>query len=217
MNDLLQKAVKAHGGLARWKQLKAIHVASSITGAIWFLKGQGDCLKNIAMIVDTTKECLVTDFPGQDKRSIFEPEPHCDAKERRNSPRSARRSRGLLRRTTTRDAVERHPRRLLSRRSPVDLPEHTFSIHARRFRDRGDRINRSGGRNLEKIEVENKPLVLVRTAFSIGTTTQSISWAARPALTTLPNIELLMASSFQRNVASIPARMITVLSWNPCW
>jgi hypothetical protein len=73
MNDLLQKAVKAHGGLARWNQVKAIKVAASITGAIWFLKGQGDSLKNVAMIVDVTKERLVTDFPGQDKRSIFEP------------------------------------------------------------------------------------------------------------------------------------------------
>jgi len=26
------------------------------------------------MIVDTTKEKLVTDFPGQDKRFIFEPD-----------------------------------------------------------------------------------------------------------------------------------------------
>src|SRR5450432_8422 len=73
MNDLLQTAVAAHGGLERWNQVKTIKVAASITGAIWFVKGQGDYLKNVVMTVDTTKERLVTDFPGQDKRFIFEP------------------------------------------------------------------------------------------------------------------------------------------------
>ena len=73
MSDLLQLAIKAHGGLKRWNQVKAIKVAASITGAIWFVKSQGDYLKDIVMTVDTTKERLVTDFPGQDKRLIFEP------------------------------------------------------------------------------------------------------------------------------------------------
>jgi hypothetical protein len=74
MNDLLQIAVKAHGGLKRWNQVKAIKVAASITGAIWFVKSKGDYLKDIVMTIDTTKERLITDFPGQDKRSIFESE-----------------------------------------------------------------------------------------------------------------------------------------------
>jgi hypothetical protein len=74
MNDLLQTAVNAHGGLKRWNQVKAIRVAASITGAIWFVKGQGDYLKNIVMTADTTRERMVTDFPGQDKRFVFEPD-----------------------------------------------------------------------------------------------------------------------------------------------
>jgi hypothetical protein len=74
MNDLLQTAVQAHGGLKRWNQVKAMKVAASITGAIWFVKSKGDYLKNVVMTVDTRKERLITDFPGQDKRSIFEPE-----------------------------------------------------------------------------------------------------------------------------------------------
>jgi hypothetical protein len=73
MNDLLQTAVKAHGGLQRWSKVKTIKVAASITGAIWFVKSQGDYLKDVVMTADTTKERLVTDFPGQDKRFIFEP------------------------------------------------------------------------------------------------------------------------------------------------
>lgn len=73
MNDLLQTAVAAHGGLKRWHEISTIRVAASITGAIWFVKSQGDCLKDIVMTVDTKRERLVTEFAGQDKRFVFEP------------------------------------------------------------------------------------------------------------------------------------------------
>lgn len=73
MNDLLQTAVTAHGGLKRWHEISTIRVAASITGAIWFVKSQGDYLKDIVMTVDAKREKLVTDFPGQDKRFVFEP------------------------------------------------------------------------------------------------------------------------------------------------
>ena len=60
MNELLNLAVKAHGGLERWNKVKSIRVAASITGAIWFVKGKGDALKNIVMTVDTKAERLVS-------------------------------------------------------------------------------------------------------------------------------------------------------------
>ncbi|MFZ0997594.1 MAG: hypothetical protein WBP98_09375 [Candidatus Sulfotelmatobacter sp.] len=41
-SELLDLAVQAHGGLDRWNKVKAIKVAASITGAIWFVKGKGD-------------------------------------------------------------------------------------------------------------------------------------------------------------------------------
>jgi hypothetical protein len=73
MNDLLELAVKAHGGLERWNKVTSVKVAASITGAIWFVKSKGDVLKNVIMTIATKKERLTTDFPGQDKRTIFEP------------------------------------------------------------------------------------------------------------------------------------------------
>jgi hypothetical protein len=73
MSELLDLAVKAHGGLGRWNKVKAIKVAASITGGIWWVKGKKDYLKNVVLTVETKKECLTVDFPGQDKRSIFEP------------------------------------------------------------------------------------------------------------------------------------------------
>jgi hypothetical protein len=72
MNELLSLAVNAHGGVERWSKVKAIQVAASITGAIWYVKGKGDFLKNVVLTVETTRERVTVDFPGQDKRAIFE-------------------------------------------------------------------------------------------------------------------------------------------------
>jgi hypothetical protein len=85
MNDLLQKAVDAHGGLKRWNKISTITVAASLTGAIWFVKSQGDYLKNVVMTIDTTKEKLITNFPGQNKRFLFEPQ-HVSMERRDGTP-----------------------------------------------------------------------------------------------------------------------------------
>lgn len=73
MNDLLDFAISAHGGLDRWNQVSSITVDASITGAFWSLKGQGDALRAIRFAVDTRRERLTMEYVGQDKRSIFEP------------------------------------------------------------------------------------------------------------------------------------------------
>jgi len=73
MTELLNQALQAHGGLDRWNKVKAIKVAASITGAIWYVKGKGDFLKSVILTVETRKERVTVEFPGQDKRAIFEP------------------------------------------------------------------------------------------------------------------------------------------------
>ena len=73
MTDLLKLALEAHGGLDRWQKVKAIKVAASITGGIWYVKGKGDFLKNVILTSETRHERLAVDFPGQNKRAIFEP------------------------------------------------------------------------------------------------------------------------------------------------
>jgi hypothetical protein len=74
MNELLQLAINAHGGMNRWNTVKSIEFAASITGAIWYLKSKPDALSNIVMHVETNNERVETSFVGQDKRSIFQPE-----------------------------------------------------------------------------------------------------------------------------------------------
>ena len=73
MNALLDNAVAAHGSSDRWNQVKSITVDAAINGALWYLKGKPDALKNVRFEVDTTRERLTMDFVGQDKRSVFEP------------------------------------------------------------------------------------------------------------------------------------------------
>jgi hypothetical protein len=74
MTELLDLAVRAHGGLDRWRLIGSIRVAASITGAIWFVKGQGDALKDVVLTAETRAERLTVEFPGQGKRAIFEPQ-----------------------------------------------------------------------------------------------------------------------------------------------
>jgi hypothetical protein len=51
VSNLLDLAVKAHGGLERWNKVKSVKVAAAITGAIWFVKSKGDALKDIVMTI----------------------------------------------------------------------------------------------------------------------------------------------------------------------
>jgi hypothetical protein len=74
MNELLNLAVKAHGGLDRWNKVEAIKVVAAITGGIWYVKGKADFLKNVIVTSQTRNEHLTVDFPGQDKRAIFQPD-----------------------------------------------------------------------------------------------------------------------------------------------
>lgn len=46
----------------------------SITGAIWFEKGQPDVLKDIVMVADTRRERVSTSFVGQDLTTSFAPD-----------------------------------------------------------------------------------------------------------------------------------------------
>ena len=74
MNELLALAIKAHGGLDRWNTVMSVQAATSITGAIWYLKGKPDVLKNVIATAETRAERVTMTFVDQDKRSTFEPD-----------------------------------------------------------------------------------------------------------------------------------------------
>ena len=71
--ELLEIAVEAHGGLARWNEVSSVKIDVSITGAIWYVKGQPDVLKDIVMVADTQRERVTTSFVGQDRTTFSSP------------------------------------------------------------------------------------------------------------------------------------------------
>ena len=73
MNDLLESAIAAHGGIDRWSQVTAITVNASVTGALFHVKGKSDALKDVCFEADTKRQRLIMDYVGQDKQSVFEP------------------------------------------------------------------------------------------------------------------------------------------------
>jgi len=73
MRDLLNLALDAHGGLKRWNRVQSVTLAASVGGEIWRDKSKVDYLKSVILNVETKRERVTMDFPGQDKRSVFEP------------------------------------------------------------------------------------------------------------------------------------------------
>ena len=72
MNDLLNLAVEAHGGLKRWSQLTTMKASLSITGELWQLKAQPEVLKDVVVDAQLKRQQLPTHLIGKNRRlSIF--------------------------------------------------------------------------------------------------------------------------------------------------
>jgi hypothetical protein len=74
MNDLLQFAVDAHGGLAAWNAFTDLELNLSIGGAIWDLKKNPRLLRDVTYNMKTHVEQLtITRFSAPDRRIRFVP------------------------------------------------------------------------------------------------------------------------------------------------
>jgi hypothetical protein len=75
VNDLLELAVEAHGGMRRWEQISRFRAAASITGAIWALKGKPGLLANVVLDGETRDQRLrITPFPRPGQYTTWEPQ-----------------------------------------------------------------------------------------------------------------------------------------------
>jgi hypothetical protein len=74
MSDLLELAVAAHGGLARWNELKTVHAQVSLGGVIWALKGKENALRDVTIEADLHEERLTTYLTRQGRRTTFQPQ-----------------------------------------------------------------------------------------------------------------------------------------------
>lgn len=74
MNDLLEFAIKAHGGLDRWNNFESISAHLNSGGLLWILKGKSDLLKDIDFTVDLHRQHTSHyPFGNPDYRTSFEP------------------------------------------------------------------------------------------------------------------------------------------------
>jgi hypothetical protein len=74
MNDLLQFALDAHGGLDAWNAFSALELKVSIGGAIWEFKQNPGLLKSATYNMRTHEERLtITGFCAPDRRISFVP------------------------------------------------------------------------------------------------------------------------------------------------
>ena len=73
MNNLLETAIVAHGGLERWKRLKSLKASLSVTGALWETVGKAGFLKDIEIDLQLHEQKFITELPSQKKRFIFQP------------------------------------------------------------------------------------------------------------------------------------------------
>ena|ERR1700675_831624 len=60
MNDLLNLAMKAHGGLERWKQVRNMQAKVTLNGTLWRIKGRPDGLSGVVMRLNTKEPDLTT-------------------------------------------------------------------------------------------------------------------------------------------------------------
>jgi hypothetical protein len=75
VNDLLELAVKGHGGLPRWEQISRFRASVSITGAIWAGVGRPGLLEGVVLDGETRRQRLtITPFPRPDRHATWEPD-----------------------------------------------------------------------------------------------------------------------------------------------
>ncbi len=74
MHELVEFAIEAHGGLARWQALRNIKINASIGGLLFDLKGQSETFKNIDIEVDCERvRTIYKPFGGPGCHGLFEP------------------------------------------------------------------------------------------------------------------------------------------------
>src|SRR6266850_6493330 len=74
MNGLLSLAMKAHGGLERWKQVRNMQAKVTLNGTLWRIKGRPDGLIGVVMRLNTKEPDLtITPFPKPGTAGHFTP------------------------------------------------------------------------------------------------------------------------------------------------
>ena len=75
MKDLLSRALEAHGGLSRWREIEAFQLKVSIGGGLWRLKGLPDGLRDVTLRIQAHRPIVtITPFGGEARTGHFTPD-----------------------------------------------------------------------------------------------------------------------------------------------
>src|SRR5258707_1142040 len=75
MKDLLTRALDAHGGVSRWREIEAFQLKVSIGGGLWRLKGLPDGLRDVTLRVQAHRPIVtITPFGGEARTGHFTPD-----------------------------------------------------------------------------------------------------------------------------------------------
>src|SRR5258708_7989749 len=75
MKDLLARALDAHGGLSRWREIEAFQLKVSLGGGLWRLKGLPDGLRDVTLRVQAHRPIVtITPFGGGARTGHFTPD-----------------------------------------------------------------------------------------------------------------------------------------------
>src|SRR6202158_107845 len=75
MSGLLDLALKAHGGLDRWREVKSLDARVSLTGALYHLKGYPEGVPNVTVRIDTRRPAVtISPYARPDHRGYFPPD-----------------------------------------------------------------------------------------------------------------------------------------------
>src|SRR2546422_10220395 len=75
MKDLLTRALDAHGGLSRWRDIKAFQLKVSIGGGLWRLKRLPDGLRDVTLRIQAHRPIVtIKPFGGEAPTGHFTPD-----------------------------------------------------------------------------------------------------------------------------------------------
>src|SRR2546422_10722444 len=75
MKDLLTRALDAHGGLSRWREIEAFRLKVSIGGGLWRLKGLPGGLRDVTLRIQAHRPIVtITPFGGEARTGHFTPD-----------------------------------------------------------------------------------------------------------------------------------------------
>src|SRR5260370_31651398 len=75
MKDLLTRALDAHGGLSRLREIEAFQLKVSLGGGLWRLKGLPDGLRDVTLRVQAHRPVVtITPFRGAARPGPFPPD-----------------------------------------------------------------------------------------------------------------------------------------------